>query len=357
MLLRHLPSRRRVTSMSASRSPLPVVTPACRPSTRWADQATQSSTSFLTTRLQTIGILSQLLVHYEANPYEARLSRGTPMYWKFQCLAAHAPDVPHKLRRALKRAVKSDKALKEAQKELFKNPGFRAFVGTTQAIDLINGGVKTNALPEQAYAVVNHRIATDRSVLRSCRVAYSLSGIYLLTGSLSVRSTRRRSTTRRCSRASLMTSTSRTRRLAHKSPARMHLRTEHLRSATHGARRSNPRPLARSTRRSMRCSRGRSRRPTTHTAGCRATTTLSLLQASCPGIPVCVVRLLGFRIAHGRIDTRYYWALTPHIYRYNHYNAGNGTFLDNGVHTINECRLSADTCPVLAPGAHCILSF
>ena len=114
---------------------------------------------------QTIGILSQLLVHYEENPNEAKLSRGTPMYWKSQCLAAYAPDLPKKLRKALKKSVKSDKALKAAQEELFKSKPFHALVGTTQAIDLINGGVKTNALPELAWAVVNHRIATDRSVL------------------------------------------------------------------------------------------------------------------------------------------------------------------------------------------------
>lgn len=87
------------------------------------------------------------------------------MYWRTQCLAAHVPGVPHKLRKTLKKAVKSDHALKEAQKELFKEKAFRALVGTTQAIDLVNGGVKTNALPEQAWAVVNHRIATDRFVV------------------------------------------------------------------------------------------------------------------------------------------------------------------------------------------------
>jgi len=37
-------------------------------------------------------------------------------------------------------------------------------IGTTQAIDLVRGGVKTNALPEEAWAVVNYRIATQRSV-------------------------------------------------------------------------------------------------------------------------------------------------------------------------------------------------
>ncbi|KAI0073300.1 hypothetical protein K474DRAFT_1677999 [Panus rudis PR-1116 ss-1] len=40
----------------------------------------------------------------------------------------------------------------------------KALVGQTQVINLVAGGVETNALPENAWAVVNHRIATDSSV-------------------------------------------------------------------------------------------------------------------------------------------------------------------------------------------------
>jgi len=35
---------------------------------------------------------------------------------------------------------------------------------TSQAVDLISGGVKINALPEKVYAVVNHRIAVESRV-------------------------------------------------------------------------------------------------------------------------------------------------------------------------------------------------
>lgn len=116
---------------------------------------------------QTIGILAELLVHYENHAIEAKLARDTPPYWTAQCLAAHAPELPSTLRSSLKKAGSSDKALKAAQDELFKDPAFRALVGTTQAVDIIGGGVKSNALPENAFAVINHRIATDRSVWRS----------------------------------------------------------------------------------------------------------------------------------------------------------------------------------------------
>ena len=117
--------------------------------------------------IQTIGVLSALLVHIESTPYSPKLNRGTPMYMKSQCLAAHAPAMPSELRKALLDADQSDKALHAAEKILFQDRMFRSLVGTTQAIDLISGGVKTNALPESAWAVVNHRIATDRFVF--CR--------------------------------------------------------------------------------------------------------------------------------------------------------------------------------------------
>lgn len=35
-------------------------------------------------------------------------------------------------------------------------------------------------------------------------------------------------------------------------------------------------------------------------------------------------------------DTRYYWRLSPHIFRYNHNNAL--ALSKNGVHTVNECK-------------------
>lgn len=110
---------------------------------------------------QSIGMLAQMLVDIEANPPEPHIERGTPMYSYIQCLAEHGTSVPHSLRKAIKTSVYSDKALKKVEEELLTTKQFRALVGTTQAEDLISGGVKTNALPEQAWAVVNHRIATQ----------------------------------------------------------------------------------------------------------------------------------------------------------------------------------------------------
>lgn len=90
------------------------------------------------------------------------LDRESPFYGTIQCLAAYAPELPKKLRRAVKKSVKSDRALKKVEKILSDNLDYKARITTTQAVDLIGGGVKVNALPEQAWAVINHRVMTER---------------------------------------------------------------------------------------------------------------------------------------------------------------------------------------------------
>jgi Gly-Xaa carboxypeptidase len=39
------------------------------------------------------------------------------------------------------------------------------------------------------------------------------------------------------------------------------------------------------------------------------------------------------------VDTRYYWKLTEHIFRYGHSDGNGGGSLGSGVHTVNEGEL------------------
>ncbi|KIK75343.1 hypothetical protein PAXRUDRAFT_91550, partial [Paxillus rubicundulus Ve08.2h10] len=41
-------------------------------------------------------------------------------------------------------------------------------------------------------------------------------------------------------------------------------------------------------------------------------------------------------IMSGNTDTKYYWKLTPHIFRYGHANGAGGGKLPSGVHTVDE---------------------
>ena len=47
------------------------------------------------------------------------------------------------------------------------------------------------------------------------------------------------------------------------------------------------------------------------------------------------------------VDTRFYWNLTEHIYRYNHANNGNSPGLTGppGIHTVNERKIMPSITP------------
>ncbi|KAJ6591703.1 hypothetical protein DFH09DRAFT_1025676 [Mycena vulgaris] len=112
----------------------------------------------------TIGILAALLVKYEDNPYELELSRDSIPYSTIQCLGEHGTTMPKGLKKIIERSSHSKGAFRALEKILFEDKTYRSLIGTTQAIDIIHGGVKSNALPEQAYGLVNHRISTQSSV-------------------------------------------------------------------------------------------------------------------------------------------------------------------------------------------------
>ena len=79
------------------------------------------------------------------------------------CLAEHSPSFPDQLRTIARRAVSDDTALEHLKRGLLElSPDTSAILGTTQAADILEGGVKVNALPERAAVIVNHRIAEHR---------------------------------------------------------------------------------------------------------------------------------------------------------------------------------------------------
>lgn len=80
-------------------------------------------------------------------------------------MAEHSPSFPDQLRPLARRALSDDVALERFKHALLKlSPAASALMGTTQAVDIVQGGVKVNALPERAMAIVNHRIAEHRYV-------------------------------------------------------------------------------------------------------------------------------------------------------------------------------------------------
>ena len=108
-------------------------------------------------------MLSAVVQALEAHPHVPDLRRDRTYYQHLQCIAEHGSDVPTELKGLIKKSRSSDKALTDLTKFLdARDREFKPSTATTQAVDLISGGVKTNALPELSFAVVNHRIADYR---------------------------------------------------------------------------------------------------------------------------------------------------------------------------------------------------
>ncbi|EGN96606.1 hypothetical protein SERLA73DRAFT_75491 [Serpula lacrymans var. lacrymans S7.3] len=112
-----------------------------------------------------IGILSRLVTEIEDHPHESQLLRSGTPFASIQCTSTYGPTYPNDIRRLAKEALSDDAALKQLEEELLAaSPLYSAMFGTTQAVDVIEGGVKVNALPERTSAIVNHRIAEHSSV-------------------------------------------------------------------------------------------------------------------------------------------------------------------------------------------------
>ncbi|KAN0060080.1 hypothetical protein ACQY0O_008053 [Thecaphora frezii] len=127
-----------------------------------------------------IGYLAQIVTAIEAHPHPAVLRRKNPTLQLLQCVR-DAPGIDPRLSKALRRLERlqsgSDRSwlfggaarrrrLRETEERVLELLGeARRFAfQTTQAVDLISGGVKVNALPETASVVVNHRIDIGSSV-------------------------------------------------------------------------------------------------------------------------------------------------------------------------------------------------
>lgn len=110
-----------------------------------------------------IGILSELVYLIESTQYPTRLYDENPYFAQLICGAKYSPKFDPQVRKLLDQrlqarntcSAKKDALAIEAAKS---GPEIKYLLQTSQAVDLISGGAKVNALPERAQAVVNHRI-------------------------------------------------------------------------------------------------------------------------------------------------------------------------------------------------------
>ncbi|KAJ2934048.1 hypothetical protein H1R20_g3051, partial [Candolleomyces eurysporus] len=114
----------------------------------------------------TIGLLADILETLENEPESLSISANHPVSAIAQCLIPNVkvPDIPRALLSLFAFLLKYQTA-RDAVAWWFRDVQVvRSLVPTTKAIDMIHGGVKFNALPENAWAVVNHRVSVTSSL-------------------------------------------------------------------------------------------------------------------------------------------------------------------------------------------------
>ncbi|CDZ97628.1 carboxypeptidase s [Phaffia rhodozyma] len=246
-----------------------------------------------------IGLLSLLVAHLEANPHKANLTRSNPFYSTLTCAAEYAPDVNTVLRKLIKASAKSNKALGLLETFLDSRGEYRSLVKTTQAVDLIGGGIKVNALPETAFAVINHRI----------NVASSTEELRQRITSIVEEKAKELNLTLSSFGKDVLT----------------HSGVGHVELTEAFDKWLEPSPLT----------------PTT-----KSTNGWKVLSGTIKGAYASRLKesddddeddeiITSPSIMTGNTDTKYYWNLTDQIYRYNHLTEGD-MYTYSGIHSVNE---------------------
>ncbi|RDW74760.1 putative carboxypeptidase s protein [Coleophoma cylindrospora] len=107
-----------------------------------------------------IGVMSEFITMVEGNLYEPHFHTENPFLQMLHCGAAHGPEFPPEWKKLLDLQKYSHSFEKESlAKAVAESSDLLKYLLTTSvAVDMIGGGVKSNALPERTTALINHRI-------------------------------------------------------------------------------------------------------------------------------------------------------------------------------------------------------
>ncbi|THU99095.1 carboxypeptidase S [Dendrothele bispora CBS 962.96] len=244
-----------------------------------------------------IGLLSLSVVALEKQPHVAEFRRTGTAFVSAQCNVKYE-DYPSQLKDLARLATVDDKSLLEFRDALISvNPFFGVMLRTTQAVDLVEGGVKVNALPEKASVVINHRIAEHSSVTEvKNHIISTVSPIAAEYG---------------LALSAFGENVSGPMHIQHQNQSRIIL-SEAFQSAL------EPSPVTPAV--------------LDGPYGVLSGTIKATLESSQRYEAERVV--VAPSLALGNTDTRFYWNLTRHIFRYSH--RGDRDDMYNGLHTVNE---------------------
>ncbi|OJD16423.1 hypothetical protein AJ78_03410 [Emergomyces pasteurianus Ep9510] len=111
-----------------------------------------------------IGIMSEIVVAIENNPFSGKVTTKNPVFGFLECAAVHAPEssFPREIRNKLSKVAKGDTKAQKQLAQVLDN--MRYYFRTSQSVGTVNGGVKINAIPEIVSTMVNLRLAVETSI-------------------------------------------------------------------------------------------------------------------------------------------------------------------------------------------------
>lgn len=106
----------------------------------------------------TIGVAADLITLIESSPFPSDFQLDNPLYGTLTCKAEHSSSLPSDIKHIILNAGLDDKHRAQLTRYVSNDKQLRDLIRTTQSVDIISGGVKANALPESTKFLVNHRV-------------------------------------------------------------------------------------------------------------------------------------------------------------------------------------------------------
>ncbi|KAG0688583.1 hypothetical protein C6P40_000765 [Pichia californica] len=111
-----------------------------------------------------IGIMGSLIVEIEDDKFETHFTELNPTFYQYVCLAENSVDIDAVLKHDILYSQFDDDANSNIRNFINSDRLTSYAIKTTQALDIINGGVKVNALPEFVELRLNSRIALEENI-------------------------------------------------------------------------------------------------------------------------------------------------------------------------------------------------
>ena len=108
-----------------------------------------------------IGIMSQLVVSLEKEPFGSKLTSDNPLLDLLQVVGARSEEIDDLTRELYLGAKHSHGIRSQLSARLASDESLKYLQRTSQAVDLIHSGVKINSLPEKTTLGINHRISME----------------------------------------------------------------------------------------------------------------------------------------------------------------------------------------------------